>query len=58
MGVRMSEHMLEIRNVRHLDGTVETMYRIGTRDWVPIKYYSESVLVEMSDGTFRREARS
>ena len=54
----MSEHMLEIRNVRYLDGTVETMYRIGTRDWVPIKYYSESVLVEMSDGTFRREARS
>lgn len=46
----MTDHILEVRTRRHNDGSVSMAYRIGTKPWVDIAYFEESVSRERPDG--------
>lgn len=46
----MSDHILEVRTLRHNDGSVSMMYRIGTRPWVDVSSFEETVSRQREDG--------
>ncbi len=50
----MSDNMIEIKKIYNLDGTVDHFYRLGTRDWVRIKYLDLSEWYERSDDYIRQ----